>query len=141
VHVKAVDKATNKEQKVTITSSSGLSEAEIETMRQDAEVHAEEDKKKKELIEARNTADSMIYTAEKTLKDAREKGKPEDIRAVEDAIEELKSVHTSEDAEAIKAKLEALSEKLQVVGAAMYQQQAEETKTEEPKGEEPKSEE
>ncbi|MBU6389565.1 molecular chaperone DnaK, partial [Patescibacteria group bacterium] len=122
VNVKAVDKATNKEQKVTITSSSGLSEEEIEKMRQDAEAHAEEDKKKKELIEVRNDADSLIYTAEKTLRDAGDKVKPEDKRAVEDAITELKSVHTGEDAEAIKTKLEALSQKLQTVGAAMYQQ-------------------
>ncbi|MCC2631365.1 MAG: chaperone protein DnaK [Patescibacteria group bacterium] len=140
-HVKAVDKATNKEQKVTITASSGLSEEEVEKMRQDAEVHAEEDKKKKELIEVRNDADSLIYTAEKTLKDAGEKAKQEDIRAVEDAVAELKSVHTSEDADAIKTKLEALSEKLQVVGAAMYQQSAEEPAAEKTEGteEEPKS--
>ena len=131
VNVKAVDKATNKEQKVTITSSSGLSEEEIEKMRQDAELHAEEDKQKKGLIEVRNDADTMIYTAEKTLKEAADKVKPEDARAVEDAIAELKSVHTSEDAEAIKAKLTQLSEKLQVVGAAMYQQsQAESTEAE-----------
>lgn len=122
VNVKAVDKATNKEQKVTITASSGLSEDEIEKMRQDAEVHAEEDKKKKELIEVRNDADSMIYTAEKTMKDAEGKAKQEDIRAVEDAIAELKSVHAGEDTEVIKTKLEQLSEKLQTVGMAMYQQ-------------------
>lgn len=123
VHVKAVDKATGKEQKVTITSSGGLTEAEIEKMRQDAEVHAEEDKQKKELVEARNDADSLIYTAEKTLKDAAGKAKQEDIRAVEDAMAELKSVHSAENAETIKGKFNDLSEKLQVVGAAMYQQE------------------
>jgi len=136
VHVKAVDKATGKEQKVTLTASTGLSEEEIEKMRKDAETHAEEDQKKKALIEARNDADSLIYTAEKTLKDAEGKAKPEDIRAVEDAIAELRSVHASEDVEEIKHKLEQLSEKIQVVGAAMYQQQAgegaEKEKTEEP---------
>lgn len=142
VNVKAVDKATNKEQKVTITASSGLSDEEVEKMRQDAEVHADEDKKKKELIEVRNDADTMIYTAEKTIKEAAEKVKPEDIRAVEDAVAELKSVHTSDDAEAIKAKLNLLSEKLQVVGAAMYQQGGTEQPAEEAKPEEePKSEE
>jgi molecular chaperone DnaK len=136
VNVKAVDKATNKEQKVTITSSSGLTDAEIEKMRADAEAHAEEDKKKKELIEARNDADSLIYTAEKTLKEAAEKVKAEDIRAVEDAIAELKSVHASEDVEAIKAKINAVSEVLQKVGTEMYQQaQAESAKTEETKEE------
>jgi molecular chaperone DnaK len=122
VHVKALDKATNKEQKVTITSSSGLSDDEIEKMRKDAELHAEDDRKKKELIEARNSADSLIYTAEKTLKDAREKVAAEDIRAVEDAIEELKAVHAGDDTEAITKKLEALSEKIQKVGADLYQQ-------------------
>lgn len=121
VNVKAVDKATGKEQQVRITSSSGLSDEEIEKMRQDAEAHAEEDKKRKELVEVRNDADSLIYTAEKTLKDAQGKAKQEDIRAVEDAVAELKSVHANEDAEAIKQKWSALSEKLQVVGAAMYQ--------------------
>jgi molecular chaperone DnaK len=125
VNVKAVDKGTNKEQKVTITSSTGLSDEEVEKMQKDAEAHAEEDKKKKELVEARNDADSLIYTAEKTLKEVQEAKKDikqEDIRAVEDAVTELKSVQTSEDAAQIKEKWNALSEKLQVVGAAMYQQ-------------------
>lgn len=122
VNVKAIDKATNKEQRVTITSSSGLTEQEIEKMRQEAEAHAEEDHKKKALIEARNDADSLIYTAEKTLKEAGDKVKPEDARAVEDAVAEVKSVHAGDDVEAIKSKVSILSEKLQVVGAAMYQQ-------------------
>jgi molecular chaperone DnaK len=127
VNVKAMDKGTNREQKVTITASTGLSDEEVERMRQDAEAHAEEDKKKKELIEAKNDADSLIYTAEKTLKEvteAKKDVKQEDIRAVEDAIAELKSVHTSEDAAKIKEKWNELSEKLQVVGMAMYQQGA-----------------
>ncbi len=126
VNVKALDKGTNKEQKVTITSSTGLSDEEVEKMRKDAEAHAEDDKKKKELVEARNDADSLLYTAEKTLKEvqeAKKEIKQEDLRAVEDAIAELKSVHASEDAAQIKEKWTALSEKLQVVGAAMYQQQ------------------
>lgn len=137
VHVKAVDKATNKEQKVTLTASSGLSEEEIEKMRNDAEVHAEEDKKKKELIEVRNDADNLIYTSEKTIKEAGEKAKPEDVRAVEDAVAELKSVHAGEDTEAIKAKLETLSEKIQVLGAAMYQNAQEEAKSESSENSEP----
>ncbi len=129
VNVKAMDKGTNREQKVTITASTGLSDEEVERMRQDAEAHAEEDKKKKELIEARNDADSLIYTAEKTLKEvveAKKDVKPEDTRAVEDAITELKAVHASDDATKIKEKWNALSEKLQVVGMAMYQQGASE---------------
>ena len=139
VNVKAVDKATNKEQKVTITSSSGLTDADIEMMRQDAEKFADEDRIKKELVEARNDADSLMYTAEKTVKDAKEKVSAEDIRAVEDAVAELKSVHSAEDSSAIKAKTEALSEKLQKVGSEMYKQQepsAEEKPSEAP--EEPK---
>jgi molecular chaperone DnaK len=135
VNVKATDKATNKEQRVTITSSTGLTEAEIEKMRQDAEAHAEEDRKKKELVEARNDADTLIYTAEKTIKDAEGKAKQEDIRAVEDAVEELKSVHTSEDPEKIKEKWNKLSEKLQVVGAAMYQQTGAESEAPAPEAE------
>lgn len=127
VNVKAIDKGTNREQKVTITSSTGLTEAEIDKMRQDAETHAEDDKKKKELVEARNDADTLVYTAEKTLKEiaeAKKEVKPEDARAVEDAIAELKAMHTSEDAAKIKEKWNQLSEKLQVVGAALYQQEA-----------------
>lgn len=137
VHVKALDKGTGKEQKVTITASTGLSDEEIEKMRQDAEAHSEDDQKKKALVEIRNDADNLIYTAEKTLKDAAEKAKPEDIRAVEDAIAELRSVHGNDDADAIKAKVEQLSEKIQVVGAAMYQQQGED----QPQAEEPAAEE
>jgi molecular chaperone DnaK len=127
VNVKAVDKATNKEQKVTITASSGLTDAEIEQMRQDAEAHAEEDQQKKKLVELRNDADSLIYTAEKTLKevaDAKKDIPADDLRAVEDAVAELKSVHANDDAAAIEGKIKQLSEKLQVVGTAMYQQAA-----------------
>jgi molecular chaperone DnaK len=144
VNVKALDKGTNKEQKVTITASTGLSDEEVEQMRKDAESHAEEDAAKKKLVEVRNDADAMIYTAEKTLKevaDAKKNVKAEDIRAVEDAVEELKSVHANDDAEAIEAKLKQLSEKLQVVGTAMYQDAGEakaDEKTEETP-EEPKA--
>jgi molecular chaperone DnaK len=145
VNVKAVDKGTNREQKVTITSSTGLTDTEIEKMRQEAEAHSEEDKKKKELVEARNDADNLIYTAERTLKevkDANKNVKPEDLRAVEDAVTELKSVRESEELDKIKEKWSALSDKLQVVGAAMYQQsgpEGAETKPEEPIAEEPKT--
>jgi len=141
VNVKALDKGTNKEQKVTITASTGLSDEEVDKMRKDAEAHAEDDKKKKELVEARNDSDSLIYTAEKTLKevkDANKEIKPEDLRAVEDAITELKSVHAGEDTEKIKEKLNVLSEKLQVVGTAMYNQAQPEAGATEPKAEEDK---
>jgi molecular chaperone DnaK len=142
VNVKAVDKGTNREQKVTITSSTGLTDDEIERMRQDAEANAEADKQKKELVEARNDADSLIYTAEKTLKEVAESGKQvkqEDIRAVEDAVTELKSVHAQDDVAQIRAKWNALSEKLQVVGTALYQQSGpEEAPATEPEAEEKK---
>ncbi|HSI21191.1 MAG TPA: molecular chaperone DnaK [Verrucomicrobiae bacterium] len=134
VNVKAVDKGTNKEQKVTITASSSLTDEEIEQMRKDAEAHAEEDQAKKKLVEVRNDADSLIYTAEKTLKEveeAKKNIKAEDLRAVEDAVAELKSVHANDDADAIEAKVKQLSEKLQVVGAAMYQESAGEAPAEE----------
>lgn len=129
VHVAALDKGTNKEQKVTITASTSLSDEEVEQMRKDAEAHAEEDKKRKDLVEVRNDADNLVYTAEKTLKEVAESKKEvpqEDLRAVEDAVTELKAAHTSDDAEQIKEKLTALMEKLQKVGAALYQQGAEE---------------
>lgn len=129
VHVAALDKGTNKEQKVTITASTSLSDEEVEKMRQDAEAHAEEDKKRKDLVEVRNDADNLIYTAEKTLKevaDSKKEVPQEDLRAVEDAVAELKAVHTNDEAEPIKEKLTSLMEKLQKVGAALYQQGAQE---------------
>lgn len=122
LNVKAVDKATNKEQKITITASSGLSEEEIEKMQKDAEAHAEEDKKKKESIEAKNMAETTIYTAEKTLKDAGDKVKPDDKRAVEDGVMKLKNVMEKDDVKAIKEATESLSSALQKLGADMYQQ-------------------
>jgi molecular chaperone DnaK len=127
LNVTAKDKATNKEQKITITGSSGLSESEVEQMQKDAEKHAEEDKKKKELIEAKNMADSLIYTTEKTLKDAGDKVSEEDKKDVEAKKEELQKVKEGEDAEAIKKAYDALGEAVQKVGAAMYQEQSTET--------------
>ncbi len=124
LHVSAKDKATGKEQKITITASSGLSESEIEKMRQEADAHADEDKKKKELIEVKNNADNLIYTAERTLKDAGDKVKPDDKRVVEDKIIKLKSVTSgvSPSVEAIKTATDELSAEIQKVGAAMYEQ-------------------
>lgn len=133
LNVSAKDKATNKEQKITIQSSSGLSESEIEAMRKDAESHEADDKKRRELVELRNHADTMVYTAEKTLKDAAEKVSEEDKRAVEDAVTALKGVLNQDDTEALKAKLEALEAKLSEVGAKLYQQGENATKTDEPK--------
>lgn len=123
LNVSAKDKATSKEQKITITGSSGLSEEEVEKMQKEAESHADEDKKKKELIEAKNMADSLIYTSEKTLKDAGDKVKDEDEKDIEAKIEELKKVKEGDDADAIKKAYDALGEAVQKVGAAMYQQE------------------
>jgi molecular chaperone DnaK len=120
VHVTATDKATGKEQKITITASSGLSDDEIKQMQQDAEKHAEEDKKKKELVELKNMADALVYTAEKTLKDAGDKAKDEDKKDVEAKVDDLKKVKDGDDKDAIQKAYDALSESIQKVGAAMY---------------------
>lgn len=122
LNVSAKDKGTGKEQKITITSSSGLSEEEIEKMKKDAEAHADEDKKKKEKIEITNIAENTIYLAEKTLKDAGDKAKPEDKREVEDKVMKLKNDMEKDDIEVIKKTTEELSTAIQKVGTSMYQQ-------------------
>lgn len=127
LNVKALEKATNKQQSITITASSGLSKDEIEKMKKDAEIHEAEDKKKKEIIEIRNTADSTIFQSEKTLKDLGEKVKPEMKKEVEEKIEALKKVKDSEDLEAIKKNLDDLSTSLQKIGAEMYKDQGQAT--------------
>lgn len=123
LNVKALDKATNKSQHITITGSSGLSDAEIEQMRKEAELHAEEDKKKKESVEVRNQAETLVAQAERTLKDAGEKVTDDIKRPVEEKIQAVKDVLAKEGASAsdIKAATEALSNEIQKVGAAMYQ--------------------
>ena len=139
LHVSAKDKATGKEQKITITSSSGLSEAEIERLRKEAETHAVEDEKKKALIEARNNADSLIYSSEKALRDAKDKIKEETKTKVEDEIKALKEKLASEDAEAITTATQSLSDTIQAVGSELYGQ-ADNTAASEPAkdAEEPK---
>ncbi len=131
VNVSAKDKATGKEQKITITGGGSLSEEDIKKMQADAEAHAEEDKKKKEAAEAKNHADTMIYTAEKSLKDAGDKAPEEDKKAVEEAISALKEKLDSGDAEEIKKLTEDLSAKLTKVGEAMYKEAESEQKAEE----------
>lgn len=122
VHVSAKDKATGREQKITITASSGLSDEEIERMKKDAEAHAADDKKRKEIVEIKNQADALIYTAEKTLKEAGDKVKDDDKKEVESKIEELKKMKEGDDSEAIKKAFDELSTSIQKVGAAMYGQ-------------------
>lgn len=135
LNVAAKDKASGKESKIAITGSTGLSKDEIETMKKEAEAHAAEDAAKKDKIEVRNKADNMIYLAEKTLKDAGDKVKPEDKSAVEEKIKALKDILESGSKEDLEAKTQELSDVTQKVGASMYQQPPA-PGTEEPKPEE-----
>jgi len=121
--VKAHDKGTGKEQKITITASSGLSKEEVEQMQREAEMHAAEDTKNREEVEIRNTADSMAYTADKTLRDNKDKI-PEDLnKEVEEKVAAVRSVIQGDDIEAIKKASQELSDSMQKVGQAVYQQQ------------------
>jgi molecular chaperone DnaK len=122
VNVKAKDLGTGKEQKITITSSSGLKKDEIDRMVKEAEAHAAEDKKRKEEVEIRNQADSLIYQAEKTVKDMAGKGEDELIGKVNAAIETLKETIKGQDLEKIKADTEALTKPLYELSAALYKQ-------------------
>ena len=124
LNVKATDKASGKEQKITITASSGLSKDEIEKLRQEAEKHAEEDKQKKEAAELKNQADSIVFQLEKLLKDSADKIKAEDKTELEAKLAELKTAKDAGDLEALKKKLEETNEVAQKIGAAMYQQTA-----------------
>ena len=126
LNVKAVDKATNKEQTITITSSSGLSDEEIDNMKKDAEAHADEDKKKKEEIEIRNNAENIIFSTEKLIKENGDKLKEEDKKEIEEKMEALKKVKDGDDIEAIKITMKEAEEVVQKIGTAMYQQQAQE---------------
>ena len=122
LHVSAKDLGTGKEQSIKITASSGLSEEEINKMQQDAEAHADEDKKRKELVEARNQADSMIYATEKSLTELGDKVDAETKTNVEKEIESLKKTMEGEDAEAIKAGLESLTQASHKLAEMMYSQ-------------------
>lgn len=122
LNVKAKDKATGKEQAITIQGSTGLNKEEVERMTKEAEAHAAEDKAKREEIEVKNTADTLIYTAEKTLKDAGDKVGAEIRTEVEEKTKALKDLLPAGSTSDIKAKTEELSESLQKVGQAMYQE-------------------
>jgi len=123
LNVSATDKATSKQQKITITASSGLSAEEIEKMKKEAEMHADEDKKKKESVEMKNQAESVIFSTEKMIKESGDKMKPEDKSSLEAKLEELKKIKDSGGSEEIKKKLDELSEIAQKIGASMYQSQ------------------
>ena len=123
VNVSAKDKGTGKEQHITITSSTNLNEEEIEKKVKEAEMYAQEDAKKKDLIEARNNADSMIYQSENTLKDVEGKISDEDKTKIEEAIKGLKDVKDGEDLEAIKSKTEELTQAFYAISEEIYKQQ------------------
>ncbi|XVN42993.1 MAG: molecular chaperone DnaK [Candidatus Rickettsia vulgarisii] len=122
-HVSAKDKASGKEQKVTIQASGGLSDADIEKMVKEAEANLSEDKKRRELIEARNNADSLIYSTEKTLKEHESKIATENKQEIENALQELKSALESNDLKQIKAKTDLLMTSSMKIGEAMYKDQ------------------
>ncbi|HOC96390.1 MAG TPA: molecular chaperone DnaK [bacterium] len=122
LNVKAKDKATNKEQHITITGSTTLSKEEVEKMAKEAELHAEEDKKKRELVEAKNTAESLIFQTEKLIKDTGDKLGPENIKKLEDKIQDTKNILAKSDVtiDEIKRATESLSEEAQKIGEEAY---------------------
>ena len=120
--VTALDKATGRSQNITITASSGLSDDEVEGMRKEAEAHSEEDQKRKDLIEARNSADNAVYTAEKTLRDFGDKIPDELKREVEEKSETVRSMMEGEDVAALREATDSLMQSVQQIGAAAYQQ-------------------
>ncbi len=132
VSVTAKDKATGKEQQIQIKASGGLSEADIEKMVKDAELHAEEDKKRRELVDVKNQAEAMIHTTERTLKDVGEGVSPEDKTSIEEAIQDLKSALESDDLERINGKTNVLTEKSMKLGEALYKAQQEASATSDP---------
>ncbi|KAF0224375.1 MAG: molecular chaperone [Rhodospirillaceae bacterium] len=123
VNVQAKDKATNKEQQIRIQASGGLADADIERMVREAEAHAAEDKKRKETVEARNHADGLIHSTEKSLKEFGDKAEASLKAEIEGAIASLRGVMDGDDAEAIKAKTEALMQSSMKLGEAMYKAQ------------------
>ena len=128
VNVSAKDKATGKEQQIRIQASGGLSDSDIDDMVKDAESHAEEDKKRREGVEVRNSADALVHGSEKNLKEYGDKVPDEDRQAIEDAVKDLKNALEDEaaDPEALQAKTEALSEVSMKLGEAMYKASQEE---------------
>jgi molecular chaperone DnaK len=122
LNVSATDKATNKQQKITITASSGLSKDEIEKMKKEAELHAEEDKKKKDEAEIKNQADAVIFTMEKMIKESGDKMKADDKKELEDKNAELKKAKEAGNLEEMKKRMEEINTIAQKIGAGMYQQ-------------------
>jgi molecular chaperone DnaK len=123
INVTAADKATGRSQKITITASSGLNESEIERMKKEAEEHAEEDKKRKDAIEAKNMADNAVYTAEKTLRENGDKIDDALKKEINDQVEKVREAMNKDDAEAMRSETDKLGQIIQKIGASMYQQQ------------------
>lgn len=134
LHVSAKDLGTSKEQSIKITASSGLTEEEIEKMTRDAELHAEEDKKRKELVETRNQADALVHATEKSLKDLGDKVDAETRANVEKEIENVKQVMTSENVEEIKTAMDALTNASHKLAELMYAQAAKDNPDSGPEG-------
>ena len=126
VNVSAKDQATGKEQSIQITASSGLSQEEIDELIKDAELHAEDDKKKKDLVEARNSADALVYSTERSIQDLGDKVDDETKSKVEDAVAALKKAMEGEDADEIKRLSEELTQSSHKLAEAMYQQASQE---------------
>jgi len=130
LNVTAKDKATNKSQSIRIEASAGLAKEEVEKMKKEAEMHAEEDKKKQELIEGKNLADNLVYTTEKVLKESGDKISAEAKKEIEDKVASLKKVKDGDNIEEIKSKTSELSQAVQKIGAELYKT-AQEKKPEE----------
>jgi molecular chaperone DnaK len=125
VNVSAKDKGTGKEQQIRIQASGGLSEADIQKMVKDAEAHAEEDKKRKAQVEAKNHAEALVHSTEKTLAEHGSKVSEADRRAIENAMADLKEALKGDDADAINTKTNALAQASMKLGEAVYKQTAE----------------
>lgn len=123
ISVTALDKATSRSQKITITASSGLSEEDIERMKLEAEQHSEEDNKRKDLVEAKNYADNAAYTAEKTLRENGEKIADDQKKKAEELVTKLRETAAGEDTDAIRKQTEELSQLIQQIGASLHQQE------------------
>ena len=138
LHVSAKDKATGKENKITIKANSGLSEAEIQQMEEDAVKYADEDKKYRELVDARNAADGMVHSVKKSLTEHGDKLDAAEKEAIEAAIKDVEEVLQSDDKDAIEAKTTALTEASQKLGKKVYAEQQAQANTEsaqQPEGE------
>ena len=141
LHVSAKDKGTGKEQKISIQNATNLTDEEVDKMKKEAELHADEDKKKKELVEKKNEADSLVFQTEKTLKDAGDKITADEKTAIEEAVKGLKEAKDKSDAtvESIDAALKIASDALSKYGERLYKSAAE-AQTPPPQGGEPKTE-